>query len=87
MRKGSVFMRCGTCRKKTASPTCCAEGSVSWYFKVDVDGFGRRRQISRGGFPTEELARTAMRNAVPVSQREKAIAYDLIVSMHKGANA
>ncbi|SOB81376.1 tyrosine-type recombinase/integrase [Streptomyces sp. 1331.2] len=69
-RNGRVYRRCG-CRDPqlkqlgTRCPRLAADTDHgTWTFAVDLPANGNRHTLRRGGFPTEETARTALRRVL-----------------------
>jgi integrase len=62
-------------RLKTKSP----QGGCLWAFRYRVGGRGSRR-VQRGGFQTEEAARTALEQALERMRRENGVANSLTLS-------
>ena len=74
--QGRVFKRCGCPRAKGASGdrTACKKQHGSWSFVVDVPGgAGRRRQVTRGGFPTRQGAEAALAEFVAIGDTKPAM--------------
>ncbi len=66
--RGHTYKRCpcGTTRDAQGRRVACPKKHGSWYYvhEAPPDAQGRRRQVARGGFPTERAARAALNEAL-----------------------
>ncbi len=66
--KGHVYKRCpcGVLKDSNDRRVNCSRRHGSWYFvhELPLDGVGRRRQTTKGGFATEREARGALNDAL-----------------------